>query len=134
MHYVAEVLRIEMRTVANWIRRYKEDGIDGLKDKVGRGLKARLSKDNENIFRDKVLAMQESRKGGRVRAKDVKEMLEADFDVCYQLSAVYSLLHRVGLSWISSRSKHPKQTPEVQELFKKLRSYRCRCSECGCLL
>jgi hypothetical protein len=30
-----------------------------------------------------------------------------------------SLLTKLGLSWISARSKHPKQDKEAQELYKK---------------
>ena len=130
----ADLLFVEYRTVANWIRRYKDYGIEGLKDQAGRGLKTRLSKKYENIFCDKVLELQECRKGGRVRGKDVISLLKKEFQVEYKLSAVYNLLHRVGLSWISSRSKHPKQSPEAQEAFKKLRKYRCRCHQCGSLL
>ncbi|QPL54095.1 winged helix-turn-helix domain-containing protein [Vibrio navarrensis] len=31
----------------------------------------------------------------------------------------YYLLDHMGLSWITSRSKHPKQSQEVQDDFKK---------------
>ncbi|MCB5362021.1 hypothetical protein CSB62_23840 [Vibrio splendidus] len=34
-------------------------------------------------------------------------------------SALYQLLHDIGLSWITTRSKHPKQSLEAQETFKK---------------
>jgi hypothetical protein len=33
-----------------------------------------------------------------------------------------SLLTKLGLSWISARSKHPKQDKEAQALYKKLQS------------
>jgi len=128
---VSEILSVSTRTVAYWIKRYKEDGCDGLKDKPGRGAKLKLSSYDENKFRENVLEMQEVRNGGRITANDISAMLKSKFNVTYSLSSIYDLLKRVELSWISSRSKHPQQDPEAQELFKKLRIYRCRCPQCG---
>ena len=132
--YVASILRVSPRTVTYWIQRYKREGLDGLKDKEGRGAKKKLPSIKENKFCDKVITMQEKRKGGRVKAEEIRQMLEKDFGVVCSLSATYLLLKRVGLHWISSRSRHPKQSQEVQDLFKKLRKNRGRCHQCGCIL
>ena len=78
-----------------------------------------MPSNNENKFRDKIIAMQEKRKGGRVKAQDIQKMLEKEFEVSCSISGIYLLLERVGLHWISSRSRHPKQSQEVQDLFKK---------------
>ena len=131
---VADLLHVKYRTVDYWIKRYKDCGIAGLRDQKGRGLKPRLDKKYEDIFCEKVLNLQSTRKGGRIRGEDIIKLLKIEFQVEYKLSGVYNLLHRVGLSWISSRSRHPNQLPEVQEAFKKLREHCCRCHECGCLL
>ena len=131
---VSKMLRTSYRTVQYWIQRFNKEGVEGLVDKSGRGAKRKLDKKHENKFCERVLKMQGSREGGRVRGEDVKEMLLREFEIKCSLSTTYDLLHRVGLSWISSRSKHPKQNPEAQELFKKLRRYRCRCHQCGSIL
>ena len=38
--------------------------------------------------------------------------------MAYELSNVYRLLRELGFSWITSRSRHPKQDGQVQEAFK----------------
>ncbi|MCK5818462.1 MAG: winged helix-turn-helix domain-containing protein [Psychromonas sp.] len=44
-------------------------------------------------------------------------MLSKDFDINYMgTNGVHYLLTKLGLSWISSRSKHPKQDLEAQSL------------------
>jgi len=43
-----------------------------------------------------------------------------NFGYQYHLSSVYKLLHRLGFSWVTSRSKQPKQSPGAQEDFKKI--------------
>jgi hypothetical protein len=40
---------------------------------------------------------------------------------------VHYLLTKLGLSWISARSKHPKQDKEAQALYKKLQTKGNRC-------
>ena len=134
IEYVASILRVSPRAVTYWVQRYKDLGLEGLRDKEGRGAKTKLPKNKENNLCDKVIALQEQRKGGRVKAQDIQEMLEKEFNVSCSISGIYLLLKRVGLHWISSRSRHPKQSQEVQDLFKKLRKHRGRCHQCGCIL
>ena len=67
-----------------------------------------------------ILEQQEQRLGGRMTGYDIQALIEERWEVAYGLSTVYTLLARLNLSWISSRSRHPKQNPEQQADFKKL--------------
>ena len=58
--------------------------------------------------------------GGRLIAEDIRAYVNVTFKITYQLSNVYRLLNEMDLSWITSRSTHPKQSFEVQEEFKKI--------------
>ncbi|MFT4746034.1 MAG: hypothetical protein ACI8XG_000102 [Congregibacter sp.] len=51
---------------------------------------------------------------------NIQRYIEHNFDVQYQPSNIYRLLHDLGFSWITSRSKHPKQSQAAQDEFKKL--------------
>lgn len=42
------------------------------------------------------------------------------FGIEYEISNIYRLLHHLNFSWITSRSRHPKQDEGVQTFFKKL--------------
>ncbi|MBB1507702.1 winged helix-turn-helix domain-containing protein [Pseudoalteromonas sp. SG41-1] len=44
------------------------------------------------------------------------------FNIRYHTDHIYKLLKKRGFSWITSRSKHPKQSKESQEAFKKVPS------------
>ena len=46
-------------------------------------------------------------------------MIKEELDVTYQKTNIYQLMHKLNLSWITTRSKHPKQSIEAQETFKK---------------
>jgi len=55
--------------------------------------------------------------GGRLIAEDIRAYINTTFKISYQLSNVYRLLNEMDLSWITSRSKHPKQSVEAHEEF-----------------
>jgi len=116
---VSRLFCVHWRAVHNWMRRYKALGIDGLRNQGGQGRKARTTASQESIFKAAFLRAQKEREGGRLTGKDAQQLLASELGVNYQLSATYRLLHRVGLSWISGRDRHPNDQSAAQEAFKK---------------
>ncbi|MFT6899436.1 MAG: transposase [Paraglaciecola sp.] len=57
----------------------------------------------------------------RIRLKGtlVIAYVEQEFAVTYSLKNTYHVLHSLGFLWLTSRSKHPKQSQEAQYKFKK---------------
>lgn len=115
----AAAIRIKLRTLMNWIKRFKAQGIDGLKDQPGRGAKPYLSSEERAAFKQAVLELQEKKSGGRIRGSDVLELMKKKYNVEPTLSTVYNTLKRADLVWITGRSIHPKADIEAQENFKK---------------
>ena len=62
----------------------------------------------------------ENTQGGRLIAQDVRQYISDTFQIDYQLRNVYRIMDALGFSWITSRSKHPKQSQQTQDTFKKL--------------
>lgn len=116
---VTEMFQVSFPTLRLWLTRFIAEGIDGLQEKEGKGRKRKLLPEQEEEFRRQVEQLQENREGGRVRGQDVQILLKEKFHVDHALPSVYHVLERCGLSWISSRSKHPKSDPSAQEEFKK---------------
>ena len=115
----AAAIRIKLRTLMNWIKRFKAEGIDGLMDRAGRGAKPCISSEGREGFRQAVLELQQKRSGGRVRGSDVLALMKEKYNVDPTLSTVYNTLKRADLVWITGRSIHPKADVEAQESFKK---------------
>jgi transposase len=116
---IAHMLKVHRMTITDWIKKFNQEGIEGLKEKGGRGAKQRLDVSEHEAFRKAVLELQDNKRGGRIKGKDVLKLMEDKFDVKYTLKSAYNALHRVDLVWISGRSKHPKSDPEAQLAFKK---------------
>ena len=116
---IVNMFQISFPTLREWFIRFVSEGLKGLQEKPGKGRKKKLTSEQEEEFRKEVEALQRQREGGRVRGQDIQILLKEKFCVDHALPSVYHVLERCGLSWISSRSKHPKSDPVIQEDFKK---------------
>ena len=116
---IIDMFQISFPSLRKWLLRFIKDGLSGLKEGQRSGRKKKLPTEKEEEFRQQVEALQETRKGGRIRGEDIQVLLREKFFVDYALPSVYNVLERCELSWISSRSKHPRSDPVLQENFKK---------------
>lgn len=116
---ISKIIKIDRHTIGNWVKKFNKEGINGIKEKGGRGNKPKLKVSEEESFRKAVLELQDNRPGGRIIGLDILKIMEEKFNVKCSLSSVYNTLRRVKLVWISGRSKHPKADIEAQETFKK---------------
>lgn len=115
---VCQFLGKTPNTIRSWRKLYEKGGLEELLSlHPGRGRKARLP--NTELIKKDIELLQESRSGGRTKCRDVVDMISKKYDVYYSQSGMYHVLHRLGFSWITARSKHPKKDFLVQEDFKK---------------
>lgn len=116
---VAEASGISERAVRDWITRYNEGGIEGLRDKPRSGAPGKL-KDSVQ-FKERVLAGPNHRRDNTVvwTGETLRRVLCEEFNADYSLPGVYVVLHRLGLSWLTPRPYHPEMNSEVQDTFKK---------------
>lgn len=117
---VADMVIAEEKTVRGWLRSFVAFDYEGLIEKEGRGRSPRLPFEEEEKFIIALDNLQESRKGGRVTAVDIQNLLADEFDCNYAIQGVYTLLDRLNIVWISGRSKHPKHSQEAIDNFKEL--------------
>ncbi len=123
---VAAILRVSRMSVTRWLQRYRQHGIDGLKQQPGQGRQSLLSPQQIASLKSLVQQLTQERPGGRIMGKHVRQAL-CDQGVACSLASVYAWLHKARLSWVASRSRHPQSDPEAQREFqKKIRSSRAR--------
>lgn len=115
----AKMVRVNLRTLMNWVKKFRTQGLKGIKDSYGGGTQPHVPPEDYESFRNAVLNLQSERTGGRVRAKDVSSLIEERYGITPSKTSVYETLKRIGLVWITSRSQHPKADQEAQETFKK---------------
>ncbi|KKL08158.1 hypothetical protein LCGC14_2578660 [marine sediment metagenome] len=116
---VINMFQISLTSLRKWLLRFIKNGLEGIQEGHRSGRKKKLPLEKEEEFSLEVEALQNNREGGRVRGQDIQILLKEKFCADYALPSVYHVLERCGLSWISSRSKHPKSDSAIQENFKK---------------
>jgi len=117
---IARYLKVARGSVNTWVINYLNSGVEGLQDATHYGRPPRLSLQQQAILIKFVEKASHTDSGGRLKAKDVQQFVIDKFDIHYKLRNIYRLLHHLGFSWITSRSRHPKQNEEAQRLFKNL--------------
>ena len=117
---IATCTGFSRRTVQEWVLRYNEEGLDGLKTKAGRGRKPPLTPEQEEQLRQRLDAGPSPDDGVcSLRGKDVQQILKREYGQLRSLNAVYGLLHRLGYSSLVPRPRHPQADSIAQEDFKK---------------
>ena len=93
-----------------WHNRYEEDGIAGLRDRPRPGRQPRVDAVTSARFKERIVAGAELARDGVVafRGVDAQRMLKEEFDIDCSLSSTYRLLHRLELSWLAPRPRHPE--------------------------
>src|SRR5881628_1619103 len=93
-----------------WHNRYEEDGIEGLRDRPRPGRQPRVDAETSARFKERIVAGAELERDGVVafRGVDAKRILKEEFAIDCSLSSTYRLLHRIKLSWLAPRPRHPQ--------------------------
>lgn len=116
---VAQATGVSRRLANEWVTAYFTDGIKALDIKKQPGRPCALTLKQKLQLKEYVCKHAVKDEGGRLIGEDIRDYIRDTFDVQYKLNNVYRLLHELNLSWITSRSKHPKLSIEAQEDFKK---------------
>lgn len=118
-HDVTKMFQVHKLSVKNWMKRFLDNGLEGLKNKSGRGRKSRFPANLYKDFKQAIIDLQATRPGGRINVADITKMAQEKFGIFYSTKGMYKILHRIDMVWISSRSVHPSRNEAAQEAFKK---------------
>jgi len=113
---IAQQLDRPASWVQGWVYRYRDFGIEGLKDLPRSGKPPKLAPHELTQFIVRVLEGPQKR--DEVFAfvgRDFKKILLEEFEQEFSLSGVYKLLHSIGFSGLMPRPRHEKNDPKVMK-------------------
>lgn len=119
---IARFLKVSRGSVNKWVSNYLRDGLSGLDSVSPPGRPACLSAKQLSQLSDYIEQASRRTTGGRLQGTDIQKYIEEAFGITYEISNIYRLLKELGFSWITSRSRHPKQDEQVQSTFKKVQT------------
>ena len=113
------------RTIQQWVHKYNEQGIAGLRDKPRPGTPTKLPREKEFKLKKRIEAGPTKFDGVSVlNGPAIRRILEDEFGVLYSIQGLYDLLHRLGYSCLCPRPQHENSNPQLQTEFKKTSSRR----------
>lgn len=116
----AKAVGLKQRQSRNWIHRFNEEGLHGLRDRPRPGQPVKLPRQKEQAFRERIAeAAGKKNSTPNLRVKDIQRILREEFGADYCLGGTYFLLHRLGFSSLVPRPRHPKADQQAQARFKK---------------
>jgi transposase len=117
----AEQCGMDRQTLRDWVHRYNEAGIAGLRSRSSPGRAPLLTPEQRAELRSLVLAGPDPERDGVVRWRclDLRGEIARRFGVKVHESTVAEWLHQLGLTRLQPRPYHPKKDAVAQETFKK---------------
>src|SRR3954471_23643601 len=117
----ARAAGMDRQTLRDWVHRYNEEGLAGLRDRPRSGRRPRLTAGQEAELVTAVEQGPDPDRDGEVRWRrvDLKALIEARFAVRLHERSVGKVLRRLGFTRLSVRPEHPKADAAAQAASKK---------------
>ena len=112
----------DRQTLRDWVHRYNEAGLDGLRDRPRRtGPLPRLSAEQQAQVAEWVEQGPALERDGVVRWRcvDLRRRIKQAFAVALHESTVGKMLHRLNFPRLQPRPYHPKKDAAAQAAFKQ---------------
>jgi transposase len=112
---------MDRQTLRDWVHRYNNDGVAGLKSRAGPGQPPVLSVEQMAELKALVIKGPDPEKDTVVRWRclDLREEVARRFTVTVHERTIGKWLRQLGLTRLQPRPSHPKKDAEAQETFKK---------------
>jgi transposase len=114
----AQLAGMTRQTLRDWVHRYNDYGIAGLRDRPKGHAKRALTPEQEKELEALVF---QGPQGTLVRWRcvDLQAVIKEKYGVTYHERSVGKILRRFGFVRLSVRPRNPESDPEAQEAFKK---------------
>lgn len=116
-----DLYNTSFKQITNWVHRFEKEGLEGLKDKKGRGRKDKLTLSQKQEI-VKLLKNELPAKYGFNTATWTGPLLiswiKKEFKIEYKKAQIYNIIKALGFSYQKGRGIFPETDKEKQEDFK----------------
>ncbi len=117
-----ELYNTSFKQITNWVHQFEKEGIDGLRDKEGRGRKAKLQAAQEAEIK-KVIGNGSPETYGYNTATWTGPLLidwiKKQYGIEYKKAQIYNIIKSLGFSYQKGRGIFPEADSTRQEVFKE---------------
>ena len=117
-----ELYNTSFKQITNWVHQFEKEGIEGLRDKEGRGRKARLQPVHEEKIRHLLSAESPEAYGYNTATWTgplLIDWVKGQYGIEYKKAQIYNIIKSLGFSYQKGRGIFPEANAEKQEVFKE---------------
>ena len=117
----AEMNAMTRQTLRDWVHRYNDEGVAGLRSRTGGGRAPSLTQAQKEELKEIVAKGPDPERHSvmRWRCFDLREEIAARWSVTVCEQTVGRWLRQLRLTRLQPRPFHPKKDPEAETAFKK---------------
>ena len=116
-----ELYNTSFKQILNWVSRFEKEGVEGLKDKPGRGRKSKLTREQRQELKKIILEREPTKFGYNTETWNgplILEIIKSLYKVEYKIAQIYNLLKKLGLRYQKSKGFYPEADKGKQKQFK----------------
>jgi transposase len=117
----AEFLECHRLSISDWVKKVNKDGLLGLEERPGRGVKSRLSDLRKNELKNDISRSPKEFgfKSVLWSGKILKDHIKKRYGIEYKMSAMYLIFKELGFTLQRPTRKYLGADPKKQEEFKR---------------
>jgi len=116
-----ELYNTSFKQITNWVHRFEQEGVEGLRDKEGRGRIARLTEAQRNRIGSLLNESPELHgyNSATWTGPMLIEWIEKEYNISYKKAQIYNIIKALGFSYQKGKGIFPEANAEQQEAFKE---------------
>jgi transposase len=117
-----DLYHTSFKQITNWVHRFEREGIDGLRDKPGRGRKPALDPEQMAVLSDLLLSDSPVDHGYNTETWTGPILIDwigKNFGVRYKKAQIYNIINQLGFSHQKAKAFYPEADVKAQEDFKE---------------
>ncbi len=117
-----DLYNTSFKQILNWVHRFEESGIEGLKDKEGRGRKPRLTEDQEQTVSELLDIHSPIEYGYNTEnwtGPLLIDWINKHFGIEFKKAQIYNIVGKLNYTFQRAKGFYPETDKEQQEKFKE---------------
>lgn len=117
-----DLFHTSFKQILNWVHRFEKEGIEGLKDKPGRGRKSSLSPEQRDVLSGLLLKGSPVDYGYNTETWTgpvLIDWIRINFGVEFKKAQIYNIIKQLGFSHQKAKGFYPEADPKAQDDFKE---------------
>jgi len=117
-----DLYNTSFKQITNWVHRFESEGLEGLRDKPGRGRKSKLSPAQRETLQQLLAKETPENHGYNTETWTgplLIDWIEKHFSIVFKKAQIYNIIKEIGFSYQKAKGFYPETDPQAQVEFKE---------------